>query len=118
MNALPLGCWSDRNLRCPCSSSISLATARGPTLINVPVIAFLQAPGQEVDQSWPLGDQTVWKTALAAQEDVSIQGLTNDIVHELTTTLARQPYNLVGDESAAYQGTVRTSLPFCVPADF
>ncbi|CED85357.1 glycosyltransferase family 35 protein [Phaffia rhodozyma] len=62
-------------------------------------------PGEKVDASWPLGDEKAWKEALEADGDLSIKGLQKSIVHNLTTGLARQAFNLPGDNVAAYQAT-------------
>jgi starch phosphorylase len=67
---------------------------------------FPAQPGAGVvGQEWPIGDESTWKTALDANEvqPDDTQGVANNIVRHVTTSLARQAGNL--DELAAYQAT-------------
>ncbi|KAL7411695.1 glycosyltransferase family 35 protein [Mrakia frigida] len=57
------------------------------------------------EKHWPLGDEKVWTEALKADADLSVPSIQKSIVHNLTTTLARQAYNLVGADLEAYQAT-------------
>lgn len=72
-------------------------------MLTVPRIGFIPEGNKPLNEVFP-GDATEWKEALATVQDT----LKNDhkavsaaIVHGLTTTLGRAPYNV--DELAAYQ---------------
>lgn len=45
---------------------------------------------------YPIGDPQTWKTAIAAEkiEKDDVQGVANNVVRHVTTTLARQANNL------------------------
>lgn len=61
-----------------------------------------------VGEEWPVGDESTWKTALKANEveaDDS-QGVANNIVRHVTTSLARQAGNLDDVSQAADPGTI------------
>ena len=66
---------------------------------------------------WPLGDEKAWTQALAAEADLSVPAIQKSIVHNLTTTLARQAFNLVGDDLTAYQATALTARDTLVSLD-
>ncbi|RXK39024.1 starch phosphorylase [Tremella mesenterica] len=67
---------------------------------------FPSQPGVvSMEGEWPIGDEDTWKTALKAEEmePNDVQGVANRVVRHVTTTLARQAFNV--DELAAYQAT-------------
>lgn len=53
--------------------------------------------------AWPVGDEATWKQALERDLHTTdtVPGITYAVVHHVTTTLARQAWNV--DEEAAYQ---------------
>lgn len=57
---------------------------------------FPSQPGVQVDEEWPLGDESTWKKALKAQavDPDDSQAVANTIVRHTTTTLARQAFNM------------------------
>ncbi|WVQ93324.1 hypothetical protein IAU59_000392 [Kwoniella sp. CBS 9459] len=58
-----------------------------------------------MENEWPIGDETTWKKALKAMEfdHEDEQEVANTVVRHVTTSLARQAYNI--DTVAAYQAT-------------
>ncbi|KAJ9110464.1 hypothetical protein QFC19_001590 [Naganishia cerealis] len=58
--------------------------------------------GTEPAQStWPIGDEKTWKDALAADEERDAESVAKHVVHHVSTTLARQAFNL--DDAGAYR---------------
>ncbi|KAJ9097299.1 hypothetical protein QFC21_004968 [Naganishia friedmannii] len=58
--------------------------------------------GNDPAQStWPIGDEKTWKDALAADEEKDTDSVTRHVVHHVSTTLARQAFNL--DDAGAYR---------------
>lgn len=49
-----------------------------------------------MENEWPIGDESTWKTAIKAQEidAEDPQDVANTVVRHVTTTLARQAFNL------------------------
>jgi len=57
---------------------------------------FPSQPGATMENEWPIGDESTWKTAIKAQEidAEDPQDVANTVVRHVTTTLARQAFNL------------------------
>lgn len=57
---------------------------------------FPSQPGVQMDDEWPLGDESTWKKALKSQaiDPEDSQAVANTIVRHTTTTLARQAFNM------------------------
>ncbi|KAG7562385.1 hypothetical protein FFLO_02165 [Filobasidium floriforme] len=57
--------------------------------------------GAEPETKWPIGDEKTWKDALKADEEKDVKSIAAHVVHHVSTTLARQPFN--ANDSVAYQ---------------
>ncbi|KAI5452290.1 Non-essential glycogen phosphorylase [Naganishia albida] len=53
------------------------------------------------ETTWPIGDEKTWKDALAADEEKDVDSVARHVVHHVSTTLARQAFNL--DDAGAYR---------------
>ncbi|KAK1922468.1 carbohydrate phosphorylase-domain-containing protein [Papiliotrema laurentii] len=92
-----------------------------PTQIGIPVVTprkdrpghkrsltgsyFPAQPGVQMEDEWPVGDETTWKEALKALDidPEDTQAVATTVVRHVTTSLARQAANV--DDLAAYQAT-------------
>jgi hypothetical protein len=63
---------------------------------------------------WPLGDEATWKNALKANEvdEDDVQGVASTVVKHVTTTLARQAFNL--NDVSSYQQDLTDDSARCV----
>lgn len=76
---------------------------------------FPSQPGVELEGEWPIGDEATWKTALKAQEvdPDDAQDVANSVVRHVTTSLARQAFNLDDVSADACPDTAGVLTPDC-----